>query len=113
MNIWDILIYQGAFWEEALIWTDEEGNPQIINGPILMDIKNHKNEIVRSLGTSPRTGIVLGEEPGTLLFFLSHSETKLMTPGFYRYDLFVFDENNRRVKLAYGPVEVVGAVTTL
>ncbi len=78
-----------------------------------MDIRNLRNNLVVSLGTAPKTGIVLGNIIGSISFFISHEDTQYFTPGFYTYDLFVYNQENQRVKLAYGSVEVVKAVTLL
>lgn len=98
---------QGATWAEVWTWTDSGGVPVDLSGyTAKLEWATEQGDVVLSLTES--SGIVLGGAMGTISPTASATQTSLLTPGVYVYDLFLQNSGGVVIKLLSGLVNVSG-----
>ncbi len=112
--VWNPQIDQGSAWRETLSWKNDLGVPNNIISPARMDIRTNSGTVIKQLGTPDTnfSGLTLGADgTGLIYFFISANDTVTMTPGWHKFDLFVYNSDNERVKLVFGTIEIIAKVT--
>ena len=123
----DLQIDQGADWAAQIYWTDGEGNPYQVTGPMRMEIRNEVGGVALTLQTNESSedvdnpddqSILFNSESGLIQLYLTAAQTATVGPGSYRYDLFTHYSDTaltgrvRLQKLISGSVLVQGRVTS-
>lgn len=122
-GIVDIALDQGADFGIQVYWVDAQKQPFTVLAPMRMDIKNEVGAVIETLVTDDDQPdenlktITYNSESGLVQLMLRASQTALLTPGLYNYDLFVTYQDNdvtgstRLKKLIAGTILVNGRVT--
>src|SRR6478672_6454053 len=112
-----LVIDQGEDFTAQIVWTDEYDRGQAMIAPMRLDVVGAGSSVVLSL-TTPDDPLPDGDvaeisystEVGLIQLHIDKGQTAALTPGSYRYDLFVTVENEligpQQVRLLAGPVTV-------
>ena len=118
-----LTIDKGADFAMQLYWTDFNSTPFTVVSPMRMEIRDATGTVAATLQTDDDAPdalfdtILYNSDSGLIQLMISKGVTNTMTPGMYRYDLFVTYVDNlsvsstRLTKLMYGTVLVTERVT--
>lgn len=116
-GVFDMRMWQGSTWEYQLLW--EDGNPaapkNLTGYEAFMQVRASadSDEIVMELDNliGGAGGITLGGALGTIDLVATATETALVEPGWYVYDLELKSGAGYVTRLLEGKFAVVAEVT--
>jgi hypothetical protein len=119
----DLELDQGADFGVQLFWTDGEQSPFKVLSPMRMEIRNETGQVSFTLQTDDAAPadatktIIYNTDSGLIQLMIPATDTALLRPGTYFYDLFVTYQDDtvtgstRLKRLIAGNLSVNGRVT--
>jgi phage tail sheath gpL-like len=111
-GIYNTTIDQGSVWSVVLVYTDSNNTPVNLTGyTAAMQLRQNYNSTTADLTlTTANGGITIVGATGTITITATATETGLLDPGFYVYDLELTSGSNIS-RLIQGQLTVAEQVT--
>lgn len=111
-GIYNATIDQGSIWNVTLIYKDSNDVPVNLTGyTAAMQLRqNYNSELADLTLTTSNGGITITGATGTIAISATATQTGLLTPGFYVYDLELTSGSNIS-RLIQGQITVAEQVT--
>lgn len=111
-GIYNATIDQGSIWNVTLVYKDSNNVPVNLTGyTAAMQLRqNYNSELADLTLTTANGGITITGATGTIVISATATQTGLLTPGFYVYDLELTSGSNIS-RLIQGQITVAEQVT--
>ena len=111
-GIYNTTIDQGSIWNVTLVYQDSDGDPVNLTGyTAAMQLRqNYNSELPDLTLTTSNGGLTITGATGTIAVSATATQTSLLTPGFYVYDLELTSGSNIS-RLIQGQITVAEQVT--
>jgi phage tail sheath gpL-like len=111
-GIYNTTIDQGSLWSVVLVYTDSNNTPVNLTGyTAAMQLRQNYNSTTADLTlTTANGGITIVGATGTITIAATATQTGLLDPGFYVYDLELTSGSNIS-RLIQGQLTVAEQVT--
>jgi phage tail sheath gpL-like len=111
-GIYNTTIDQGSLWSVVLVYTDSNNTPVNLTGyTAAMQLRQNYNSTTADLTlTTANGGITIVGATGTITITATATQTGLLDPGFYVYDLELTSGSNIS-RLIQGQLTVAEQVT--
>ncbi len=111
-GIYNATIDQGSVWSVVLVYTDSNNTPVNLTGyTAAMQLRqNYNSEVANLTLTTANGGISIVGATGTITINATATQTGLLDPGFYVYDLELTSGSNIS-RLIQGQLTVAEQVT--
>jgi phage tail sheath gpL-like len=111
-GIYNTTIDQGSVWTVVLVYTDSNNTPVNLTGyTAAMQLRqNYNSEVANLTLTTANGGISIVGATGTITINATATQTGLLDPGFYVYDLELTSGSNIS-RLIQGQLTVAEQVT--
>jgi phage tail sheath gpL-like len=111
-GIYNTTIDQGSVWSVVLVYTDSNNTPVNLTGyTAAMQLRQNYNSTTADLTlTTANGGITIVGATGTITITATATQTGLLDPGFYVYDLELTSGSNIS-RLIQGQLTVAEQVT--